>query len=99
MSFVNNNPTSAQKLPVVLNVCLWLAWMEVIILQWPIFSKFFLCILDKLLKIDYGLFFLGEKLNKYFLPSVVKAISCDKLTRFFKIFTKSSFDQNTAKSP
>ena len=42
------------------------------------FFKFFLCILEKLRKIhDYGLFFLREK-PKYFLPDVVRAISCYK---------------------
>ena len=34
------------------------------------FLKFFLCILEKSLKIDNGLFFLGEK-PYYFLPDVV----------------------------
>ena len=38
------------------------------------FFKFFLCILEKSLKTDFGLFFLGEK-PLYFLPSVARTIS------------------------
>ena len=41
------------------------------------FFKFFLCISEKSLKLDYGLFFLGEK-PYFFLPSVVRTISCYK---------------------
>ena len=41
------------------------------------FFKIFLCILEKSLKIDNCLFFLGVK-PYYFLPGVVTAISCYK---------------------
>ena len=41
------------------------------------FFKFFLCILEKSLKTDCSLFFQGEK-PKYFLPGVLRAISCYK---------------------
>ena len=37
------------------------------------FFKLFLCILEKLLKTDHSLFFLGEK-PYYFLPDVVRTI-------------------------
>ena len=37
--------------------------------------KFFLCILEKSLEIDYGLFFLGEN---PFLPNVIRAIHVTK---------------------
>ena len=55
------------------------------------FSKFFLCILEKSMKADYSSFFLN-----YFLPSVVRAISCYKLGSLSN--SLSGFDQNTAKS-
>ena len=61
---VNHNPTSAQKLPVIVLGCyLCLARMEVDcnLKKWANFFKFFLCILEKSLKIYYGSFFLGEK--------------------------------------
>ena len=37
--------------------------------------KFFLCVVEKSLKLDYRFFFLGE-FPKYFLPGVLIAISC-----------------------
>ena len=40
--------------------------------------KFFLYILEKSLKVDYGMFFLREKTINIFLPDVVRAISCYK---------------------
>ena len=41
-----------------------------------IFFKFFFCILEKSLKIDYDLSFLGENPNFLVLPDVVRTISC-----------------------
>ena len=37
--------------------------------------KFFLCIVEKSLKTDYSLFFLGV-IPEYFLPSALTTISC-----------------------
>ena len=41
--------------------------------KWPIFFKFFLCILEKLLETDSSLFFFS-----YFSPGVLRTISCER---------------------
>ena len=41
--------------------------------SWPIFFKFFLCIVEDSIKIDCNLFFLGEVPN-YFLSDAVTAM-------------------------
>ena len=52
--------------------------------------NFFLCIVEKSLKLDYRFFFLGE-IPKYFLPDVLIVISCyikGSLSNIREVLTK-----------
>ena len=61
VGFVNNNPTSEQKLQVIVFGCGWLGWNWIATRKHLANFFKFLCTLDKSLKIDYSLFFRGEK--------------------------------------
>ena len=69
--------------------CGWPGWKWIATWKnWPI-VKFFLCIVQKMLKPDYSLFFLRE-IPQYFLPDALMA--CWKIVK-----NLSSFDQTTTK--
>ena len=72
VSFVNNNPTSAQKPVSSIFGCVRLGWKR----NGPIFFKFVLSILGKLLTTqDYSLLFPVETIS-YFPPRARRVISC-----------------------
>ena len=70
--FVNNNPTSAEKLVLVMFGWGWLGWKK--IATWKnlpfFFFKFFLCVVEKLPKPDYRLLF-SQRNPLTFLPSAL----------------------------
>ena len=62
------------------------------------FFKLFLCILEKSLKIDYGLFSVPTRKTLIFSSRCYKS-NFMLQNRFFFVTYLSSFKQNTAKSP
>lgn len=60
VSFVNNNPTSAQKLKSFILGCMWFRWKWIATRKKKVagFFKFLLCIWEKWLKNDHSLLFL-----------------------------------------